>query len=340
MTVTLVAPRPVFDHLLALSDGGGLFEHALHGVPRPEHGYCIDDEARALVVLCREPHLDAELHALAERCLELVAGAITPDGRCHNRHDAAGTWTDEAGLDDVWGRAVWALGFAAVHAPSDAMRATALVSFRAATTARPTQWRPLVFAALGAGELLLTRPDETGARDLLHQVAREITSRPGTPAWPWPEPRLAYSNGSVAEAVILAGHALGHRDVLERGLALLDFLLAVETRDGHLSVTPVGGRGPHDVAPAFDQQPIEVAALADACARAHAVTGDERWRTGVGLAAAWFLGDNDSSAPMVDPATGAGYDGLQAVGRNDNRGAESTLAALSTVQQLTRGSRA
>ncbi len=339
MTRTLVAPGPVFDHLLALSDGGGLHEHARHDVPRPEHGYCVDDESRALVVLCREPRLGAGLHALAERCLDLVAGAIAPDGRCHNRHDTAGSWTDEAGLDDVWGRAVWALGFAAVHAPSDGMRATALVAFRTATAAHPTQWRPLVFAALGAGELLLARPDETAARDLLRRFAAETAGRPGTPAWPWPEPRLAYSNGSVAEAVILAGHALGDRAVLGRGLALLDFLLAVETSGGHLSVTPVGGRGPLDVAPAFDQQPIEVAALADACARAHAVTGDERWRAAVGLAAAWFLGDNDSSTPMVDPATGAGYDGLQRLGRNDNRGAESTLAALSTLQQLTRGSR-
>jgi hypothetical protein len=197
----------------------------------------------------------------------------------------------------------------------------------------------MVFAALGAGELLLARPDETAARDLLRRFADRLTSVTTTPAWPWPEPRLAYSNGSVAEAVILAGHALGDGPVLERGLLLLDFLLAVETRDGHLSVTPVGGRGPHDIGPAFDQQPIEVAALADACSRAYAVTHDERWQTGVELAAAWFLGDNDSSTPMVDPATGAGYDGLQPVGRNDNRGAESTLAALSTLQQLARSSR-
>ena len=110
----------------------------------------------------------------------------------------------------------------------------------------------------------------------------------------------------------------------------------METRDGHLSVTPVGGRGRHDAVPAFDQQPIEVAAIADACARAFAVTRDERWRDGVDLAVGWFLGDNDALTPMVDLASGAGYDGLEAHGRNDNRGAESTIAALSTFQQAAR----
>ena len=339
MSGTRVVAAPVFDHLLALSDGHGLFEHALHDVPRPEHGYCIDDEARAVVVLCREPVLDAATTALIERCLELVAGAITADGLCHNRHDASGTWTDAAGLDDCWGRAVWALGVAAATAPTAAMRESALSAFRRAADRRPTHRRPLVFAALGAGELLLARPEEDAARRILLNVKLTMTSLPSTPAWRWTAPRLTYSNGSVAEALILAGYALVDPVALRRGLELLDFLLATETLDGHLSVTPVGGRGPGEVGPAFDQQPIEVAALADACARAYSITGEDRWRSGVEIALAWFLGDNDSATPMVDLATGAGYDGLEAHGRNDNRGAESTLAALSTLQQAIRTAR-
>jgi hypothetical protein len=331
---------PVFDHLLALSDAHGLFEHARHDVPRAEHGYCIDDESRALVVLLREPSLAAGPAALAERLLFLVAGAITADGLCHNRHDSTGAWTDQAGLDDCWGRALWGLGFAAAHAPDAEIRELALTAFNRAVDRRPTHRRPLVFAALGAGELLLSRPDVTGARTLLRQLADTIMTLPSTPSWRWPAPRLTYSNGSVAEAMILAGHALGDDAVLARGLVLLEFLLAIETHDGHLSVTPVGGRGRHDAVPAFDQQPIEVAALADACARAWTVTRDDRWRDGVDLAVGWFLGDNDAVTPMVDLASGAGYDGLEANGRNDNRGAESTIAALSTFQQAARLARA
>ena len=98
-------------------------------------------------------------------------------------------------------------------------------------------------------------------------------------------------------------------------------------------MVPVGGRGPGEAGPAFDQQPIEVAALADACARAYLIAGRPRWVEGCELAAGWFLGVNDSGTPMHDPTTGGGFDGLQHDGRNENQGAESTLALLSTLQQ-------
>ena len=71
--------------------------------------------------------------------------------------------------------------------------------------------------------------------------------------------------------MIAAGVALDDAALRQRGLDLLAWLLEYETADGHLSPTPVAGRGADDPRPAFDQQPIEVATLADACARAAAV---------------------------------------------------------------------
>jgi hypothetical protein len=101
-----------------------------------------------------------------------------------------------------------------------------------------------------------------------------------------------------------------------------------------LSPTPVGGRGPTDPTPGFDQQPIEVAAIADACSTAYRLTGDRRWLAGLRLAWGWFLGDNDAAVEMFDPDTGAGYDGLHRNGKNLNQGAESNVALLSTVQDV------
>ncbi len=330
----VLAPRVVFDHLAHLSDCRGLFEHARYTTPRPEHGYCVDDVARGLVVLSREPDPDPVVAGLAAHYLDFVLAAIAADGTCHNRMDATGAWRDQPGLGDWWGRALWGLGVAAAHAGTAADRARALGGFRVAAGRRFPSVHALAFAALGAAELLRAQPQEPSARNLLADAARAIDATAGGAVWPWPEPRLRYGNGALVEALLLAGEVLADDHLLHRGVHLLEFLLALETRDGHLSVTPVGGRGPDDPnAAGFDQQPIEVAALADACATAHRITGEHRWLVGVDLGWRWFLGDNDSGTPMMDESTGGGYDGLERGGRNANQGAESTLAALSTAQQ-------
>ncbi|HEY9306449.1 MAG TPA: glycosyltransferase, partial [Microbacterium sp.] len=176
------------------------------------------------------------------------------------------------------------------------------------------------------------------ARRVLRDAADAVAAcGPGAPGWPWPEERLRYANAAIPEALIAAGHALSDTPCLDRGLELLDFLVGAETApDGHLSLTPVGGRGPRDTAPAFDQQPIEAAALAQACLRAFEVTCDGRWLPPLRAAWAWFEGRNDGGIALFDPETGAGYDGVTPTGRNDNRGAESTLAALGTLQCVSR----
>ena len=332
MSSVPVATGIVFDHLTKLTGEHGLYEHALFSDPRPEHGYCVDDAARAVVVLSREITLSPSVERLERRFLTFTISAIDIDGRCHNRMDASGAWTDAPGLGDWWGRAVWALGKAAAGGPSQPMRAQALFAFRRAASRRSPHRRAMAFAALGAGELLLSSPDEPGPRALLRDAVTAIGPDGARAEWPWPEPRLGYGNGSIVEALLLAGAALPSAPLVARGLRLLEFLLATETRDGHLSVTPVGGRGPADSAPGFDQQPIEVAALADACARAYTITHDPKWLAGVRMAWEWFAGCNDSATAMFDRKSGAGFDGLHKIGHNQNQGAESTLAALSTAQ--------
>ncbi len=329
--------QPVFDHLARLTDDRGLFEHARHTVPRREHGYCVDDVARGLVVVCREPWPGPDVRRLARCYLSFVLDALDPTGACHNRMAVDGKWRDEAAAGDWWGRALWGLGVAATSAQVPGMRARALVGFRIAAQCRSRYARSMAFAGLGAAEVLRKRPDDLAARGLLTDTVAVI----GEPdvddsRWPWPEERLSYGNASVAEALIVAGEALPDGPALDRGLSLLEFLLRTETRDDHLSVTPAGGRGRDDIGPGYDQQPIEVSALADACASAFRITRQPSWLTGVALAWDWFIGNNDSATPMFDPQTGGGYDGLERGGRNLNQGAESTLAMLATAQQARR----
>ena len=193
------------------------------------------------------------------RYLEFTRSALDAAGRSHNRMGRDGSWLDAPGLGDSVGYAIWGLGSLSASSSNPASRAAALSGFRTAAKQRSPHIRALAFAALGAGEILLDRPAEGPARRLLNDAVAAIGVDRPDPAWPWPEARLSYSNGSIAEALLIAGQALPDPVVASRGLRLLDFLLRTETRDGHLSVTPVGGRGRFDETPAFDQQPIEVA---------------------------------------------------------------------------------
>jgi hypothetical protein len=324
-----------FDHLVAMTDDHGTFEHAELTRPRREHGYCVDDMARVLLVTSREPEPSPMGHELARRSLRFLARAQGPTGRTRNRRSADGRWHGRRGVDDCWGRSLWALGTAAAGGPAD-LAVTARTFFEHAAQQRSPWPRAMAFAALGAAAVSDVDPRATRARSLLEDAAAQLVALGAEEetGWPWPEPRLTYANAVIPEALLAAGRTLERADLVDRGLGLLGWLLDRETIDGHLSPTPVGGAGPTDVAPGFDQQPIEVAAMADACARAAWLTGEPRWAEAVRMAGTWFDGGNDVGAVMWDPTTGGAYDGLQADGPNRNEGTESTLALLSTRQQV------
>lgn len=321
-----------FAHLQRMTDRHGIFEHALFDAPRIEHGYCLDDVARALVVLERCSVESAELRDLVHVYRRFLVGAQSHEGRFVNRRSADGRWRDHEHIGDHWGRAMWALGTMVSRDPDVAIQYDALTRFERSALHRSPFLKSMMFAALGAAEVLHSVPGHKRAALLLRDAAAMIPPSRGQ-VWPWPERRLTYANAVVPEVLLLAGHYLSNPNMLHDGLQLLEWLLRVETFNGAFSVTPVGGWMPGEPQQAFDQQPIEVAALVDACSTAYDLTSDPRWLEGIDLGAEWFEGLNDKGVQMYDPVTGGGYDGLTEDGRNENMGAESTLAYLSVQQR-------
>lgn len=357
----MTSALPLYAHLLALTDGTGLFEHAEYTRPRREHGYCVDDVARGLVVLSRADEADhrnrdpgsakdlvlyaptdhsgprpGQLAQVAWTYLEFICGNQDITGRVVNRRNVDGVRHGGFGVEDCWGRALWGLGTAAARSRDLELSRRALAGFAAGAGQRSPWPHAMAFAGLGAVEVLRLDHGRTDARALLRAAVAAVGRPAPVPGWRWPWPRLTYANAVFPDLLMAAGDCLGDAALTAAGLTLLGWLLDVETVDGHLSVTPVGGRGPTDPRPGFDQQPIEVAALADACARAHDLTGDSRWSDGVNAAAAWFFGANDAGALLYDATSGGCRDGLQATGCNQNQGAESTLAMISTLQHARR----
>ncbi len=291
---------------------------------------CTDDNARALILLLKDPEPSAAMRSMTKVYLRFVEDAALPGGGFHNRRDASRRWTDQIGSDDSQGRAIWALGNVVRHSAEPALQRAALDLFERQRFKSPSP-RANAFAVLGAAEVLSALPEHPPAIELIRSWVTHIVVG-GDPGWPWPEVRLAYDNARLPEALIAAGTVLDDPSMTGDGFRLLDWLVEIETGDGGFSFAPVGGWAPGEPRPGFDQQPVEAAAFADACARAWVASGEERWRDLVGMAARWFLGDNDLGARMYDVETGASYDGLTPGGPNLNQGAESTISGLSALQ--------
>ncbi len=333
---------PNFQHLLSLRGPYGTFEHAKGRVARVEHGYCTDDVARVAVVVARQSDhpLEMELEELLWSSLHFLELAQHANGRFLNRRDCTGNWELPATSNDCWGRAMWGLGTISARSHDSVLRERAMAAFERGASVRSNWPRSMALAVLGASDFLRVDPKNEAVRQLLSAGVAMLDCENVSEEWRWPEERLSYANALLPEALIAAGVYLGYERIVDRGLDQLRWLLETETLNGHLSVTPVGGRGPRDLRGTFDQQPIEVAALSDACVRAEILTGDPTWRAGRRLCEGWFAGDNDARAVMYDPTTGGGYDGLTGNGPNINQGAESTLALLMVQQHAHRAAMA
>lgn len=341
MSLARRSPSPLVTmrHLLALTDDTGIFEHAHGDIPAPEHGYCTDDNARLLIVASRDLRMSYPSVTLAHTSMAFLLDALGSDGRIHNRRDINRAWTDDRSTDDCWGRALWAFG-SAVSFNTGVLHNQGLEGFIIGAQQRSHSLRATCFAVLGAMEILKEYPDNRAALTILHDARCMLWSYGAfNDEWKWPEERLAYANAVIPDAMIAVGWALRDSTMVNRGLTILRWLMDVESDGEKFSVTPTFGRGPDDTrtSPLFDQQPIELSTIADACARALAVTGDPTWNKYIDMAVMWFLGLNDREMLMVNPLTHGGFDGLTDSGVNTNQGAESTLAMLSTLQYMSPG---
>ena len=321
-----------YAHLVTLQGPYGTFEHAEYEVPRREHGYCCDDVSRVLVLTSRELETSPLVEELESSSLEFLLEAQDGTGRIRNRRSEFGEWLGPYSTEDCWGRTLWALGTATARSQSANVRTRAAASFNRGCQSRSKFPRATAFSVLGADEVLRVDPDNALAAQLMVDAQSVLQRSAISDNWRWSEPRLTYANAVLPEAMLAIGTHVGDARLVQEALNQLGWLVACETRDGHLSVTAAGGRGPFEKPRQFDQQPIEVATLADACVRAYRVTGEQRWIDTLSLAIQWFDGENDGGFLMWNPTTGGGYDGLCARGPNVNQGAESTLALLTTRQ--------
>jgi glycosyltransferase involved in cell wall biosynthesis len=338
-------PQPDLSHIRVLTDDTGIFQHAEFAVPNRDHGYCTDDNARALIVSLMAQHVlpnGHEMIPLAYRYLSFLQHAFNVEnGRLRNFMSYDRRWLEPAGSEDSHGRALWALGETVFDSPSEGMAGLAMALFdRALPPALEfTAMRPWAYSLIGINAYLARFGGASEVRRARAYLADKLFDRFKESAiddWPWPEPIVTYANAAMPQALIASGAALDRPDMVESGLRTLRWLLKVQTdAKGHF--IPIGNRGwfVRGEAPArFDQQPIEVQHMVDALVEAFEVTGDRQWLDEARRCFEWFLGRNDLQQPICDHSTGGGRDGLSADRVNPNQGAESTLAWLHSLMRL------
>lgn len=322
--------RPVLTHLAHLTDDTGIFEHATGLIPNRRHGYTAEDAARALVVTTRWARPSSEASRMTEVYLSFLERAIV-DGVLRNRLTSDKTWGGPWSAD-AHGRAIWGLGITAAEAVETSTSDRAVRALQRLRPLRDPSIRPWVYAGLGAAALLVREPGDPYGETLADSVM-DMLPEIGHGSWIWPETRLAYDNARLPECMIALGMARHRPALVDDGLRLLRWLIEVELEGDHFSFTPVGGRGPEDASPAFDQQPLEATAMLDATLAAWSATADPVWLGHAAKAASWFLGLNDVGVPVYDARSGAGHDGLTSDGVSENAGAESTISALWALQR-------
>jgi glycosyltransferase involved in cell wall biosynthesis len=321
--------------VLRLCDDCGIMQHSRGLVPDRRHGYCIDDNARALMLFNRlAPDADGHVERLTLRFAGFVDHAWNQDRKVfRNFMSYARVWLEDEGSEDSNGRGLWALGTTAREGREPGLRAWAGQLFgEALPTAK--HWgspRALAFAMLGAVAYLEAEPGHAGSLDLLrHGVTtfQSLLAATRRPDWPWFELMLAYDNPRLPEALIRAGSVLGDAAAVTTGIETLQWIAEQQTSAGR-GFRPVGsdsfGRIGLPPLP-FDQQPLEAWAMIEACVAAFEMSVDLSWVQRARSAYGWYLGDNDRGIALADLATGLCCDGLTPRGSNGNSGAESVLA--------------
>lgn len=329
-----VERAPNLAGVFGMSDAVGILQHGIGSVPDRRHGYCLDDNARALILMnspCPSNSSQCARSALAYA--SFVQHAWNEDaGRFRNFMNYDRTWCENQGSEDSNGRALWALGQTAANATDLSLRSWGELWFRTALPylARFESPRALAFCMLGTTAYLKADPNHEASLNFIeHGSARLafLLEHSRRPDWVWFERSLAYDNPRLSQALIESGAWLRNPALTQAGLTTLRWICERQLSSTG-SFRPIGSEGfglPFDSLP-FDQQPLEAQAVIEAARSAYSATGERYWLVIARAAWRWFFGANDRGVVLADLNSGLCRDGINPRGANENCGAESILA--------------
>ncbi len=324
------------DHVVRLTDSTGIFQHATYGIPNYHEGYCLDDNARALLMTLMAYRRLKDETALqyVPTYLAYIYYAQNEDGTFRNFMGFDRKFLDDVGSEDAFGRAIWAIGYAMVHAPKNAFFQVAQKIFFKAVPQfeRLQSIRSIANTILGLYHYLKNRPSDESMMELTRRLAHRLHQEYKAhrhDGWHWYESLLAYDNALLPLAMLRAGELLNNASFRRVGFESMAFLEKHTMSQGHLSLVGNEDWFKRDgVISRFGQQPVDAMATVLLFVQAYNDTRDSHYLRSVHTAFLWFLGENELRMSLYDPETAGCGDGLEKDGVNHNQGAESTLAYL------------
>lgn len=339
----------------------------------PEGIACVDDAARAAVMLMRRYELTGDTASLrrARGLLRFVMHMQAPDGEFYNFIRADHT-INTTGRTSVKSFGWWAARGLWAMATGGRVFKEREPAFARELTERAARMMPLVAASLkefgntrriagyliprwllyesGAdvsSELLLglleyrrISPGDSVSRFITEIARGLLVMQDGDGKTPpyglhrsWETQWHMWGNGQT-QALAAAGVMLHDTAMIASAVREARGWYGRLLMDGYLKDCDVAGKTP---AEEYEQIAYGVRPMAVGLIRLYEATGDTGYLLMAGLAASWLTGNNPAARAMYDPATGRCYDGIRdSLTLNLNSGAESTIEALYTLIEVER----
>ena len=260
-----------------MTDGTGMYQHAVFSTPNYNEGYTTDDNARALIVSVQLEELNGgikneadqriltRVQELGNRYLAFLWHAFNhEEKRFRNFMDYDRHWLEEVGSEDSHGRALWALGTVLARSKREGMQGMAVRLFEVAlpVVTEFTSPRAWAFALLGIHHYLRRFPGDRAVLNVqatLIQNLMDLYRNNRMDEWPWFEDSVTYCNPVLPQVLIRYGQAYNDQEALSSGLESLAWLVEIQQSDKGW-IMPIGNQGFYykgGPISYFDQQPVE-----------------------------------------------------------------------------------
>jgi len=332
----LILPPFSLAHIKRLTDDTGIIQHANFGIPNLKEGYCLDDNARALLMVLMAYRQKKNTLALdlSPIYLSYINYMQNKDGTFRNFLSFNRNFLDEVGSEDSFGRTIWALGYLLGNAPNDAYYQTGRsIFFNASTNFDKLQSvRGIANTIVGISYYLMNNPSDDSMLERLRSLSYKLIKqyeKNNSADWKWFEPLLAYDNGMMPLALLHSAYILKDSKITMTALETMNFLTEITLKDGYFSA--IGNEKWYNKGgerSMFAQQPVDALAMVLMYHQAFHLTHDKEYLTKLFTCFMWFLGENDLRMNLFDFETKGCCDGFESYGVNRNQGAESSLAYL------------